>query len=58
MDKTFTLQETLQKVNKMYNDGWCDGCSQDPDDCIRSRQPKCLLIETIQKEDNQTNEPN
>lgn len=43
MNKTFTLKETLQKVNQMYHDGWCDGCVQDPDECIRTRQPKCLI---------------
>lgn len=49
-DKVFTLKETLDKVNQMYHDGWCESCLEDPDNCINTRQPKCLLIETIQKE--------
>lgn len=49
-NKTFTLKETLTKVNQMYHDGWCENCSEEMQDCINSRQPKCLLIEKIQKE--------
>lgn len=48
--KIFTLTETLQKVNQMYDDGCCDSCTENPDDCIRTRQPKCLLIEETRKE--------
>ena len=29
----------------MYADGWCEGCSEDPDNCIRTQSPKCLIVE-------------
>lgn len=49
---TFSIQETLKKVNQMYADGWCEGCSENPDDCIRRQQPKCLLVEKMEEEKN------
>ena len=46
MSDKLTLARTLEVVDKMRKDGWCEGCKEDYHTCIKNQKPLCLYDKT------------